>query len=288
MNISVITPFYRGNSYMFQLFGSIRAAALAAPEVKVEFLLVNDSPDCPIVYDDQWVRGFELHILNNEVNCGIHGSRVRGLAHAQGEFVWFLDQDDLLSENAFRSMFSLSRDADVIVANGYDQNPKSPGPIYKTLGRQQAATQARFYYRLCNQIVSPGHCLLRRSAIPASWTHHIMSCNGSDDLLLWFLLHHKGCRWRVNPEMLYTHVDTGVNVSADVGKMVASSMEVLDILDKLELISRENRRYFLRSRSFAAKMAGAGKVRKLLTCLLYPDVTLEKLRLRRYKQEDRV
>lgn len=286
MNISVITPFYKGNQYMRQLLGCIRAAALAAPEAQIELLLVNDSPGYPIVYEEDWVQGFELRLLTNPVNSGIHRTRVNGLRQARGEFVWFLDQDDLLSKNAFSSMLSLCADADVVVANGFDQNPRRPGPIYKTAERQRAAADPRFYYTIGNQIVSPGHCLIRKAAIPESWCENIILRNGSDDLLLWLLLFHNHSSWKINPAQLYTHVDTGVNVSSDIAKMAASSMEVLTILQKLHAITPKQTRRFLRSRKVAAALAGAGAGRKILTLLQYPDVALEKLRLRMYRQEE--
>lgn len=288
MNISVITPFYRGNQYMPRLFGCIRDAALAVPQARIELLLVNDSPDCPIVYEEAWIRGFELRLLTNPANSGIHQSRVNGLRQARGEFVWFLDQDDLLSENAFSSMLSVCFDADVIVANGFDQNPSHPGPIYKTPGLQRAAAEPRFYYSLCNQIVSPGHCLIRKAAIPESWSRYILRRNGSDDLLLWILMFRSGCRWTTNPTRLYTHVDTGENISANTGKMADSSMEVLSILQKLQAITPAQARRFRRSRALAAANARAGSGRKLLNLLKYPDVALEKLRLRMYRQEGSV
>ena len=285
MDISVVTPFYKGNAYMRQLFGCIRAAALAVPEARIELLLVNDSPECPIVYEEEWVRGFTLRVLENGVNSGIHQTRVNGLRQAKGEFVWFLDQDDLLSENAFSSMLAMAEKADVIVGNGFDQNPNSYGPIYKTIRHQQQAALPRFHYSIGNQIVSPGHCMIRRSVIPESWCENIVRRNGSDDLLLWLLLFHTGCQWAVNFNQLYTHVDTGVNVSANVAKMADSSMEVLDILKKLDAITPEQTRRFLRSRALAAAAAGKGTFGKLTAMLRYPDVALEKFRLRKYRQE---
>ena len=280
MDISVITPFYKGNQYMQQLFECIRSAALAAPKAQIELVLVNDSPEYPIEYDADRVRGFELRVLENAHNCGIHQSRVNGLRQARGEFVWFLDQDDLLSENAFSSMLSLSSDADVIVANGFDQNPNSYGPIYKSEAHQKAATQPRFYYSVSNQIVSPGHCMIRRCAIPASWGENIVRRNGSDDLLLWLLLFHAGARWAVVGDLLYTHVDTGNNVSADTAKMSASSMEVLAILEKLDAVTPAMARRFRRSRKMASCYVGKSKASKLWAMVRWPDVAVNRLRLK--------
>lgn len=280
MNISVITPFYKGNLYMPQLLGCIRAAALAVPEASIELLLVNDSPECPIVYEKEWVRGFELRVLENSVNSGIHQTRVNGLRQARGEFVWFLDQDDLLSENAFSSMLSVCADADVIVANGFDQNPNSYGSIYRSSARQSAATQSRYYYSVGNQIVSPGHCLIRKSVIPESWKTNIVQRNGSDDLLLWLLLFHKDVRWRINPAQLYTHVDTGENVSANVQKMEASSLEVLEILRRCGAISPKQEQQYRRAQAFLVQYTGTGRFQKLLALIRYPDIALEKTVLR--------
>lgn len=277
MDISVITPFYKGNRYMEQLFGCIRAAALAAPQAEVELVLVNDSPECPIAFDEAWVRGFSVRLLTNEANSGIHRSRVNGLKEARGEFVWFLDQDDLLSENAFSSQLAYREDADVILANGWDQNPNSPGPIYKSPAHQRQAARPRFFYTLTNQIVSPGHVLIRKSAIPEGWCAHFVQRNGSDDLLLWLLLFHSGCRWAVNYEQIYTHVETGENVSANVEKMAQSSLEVLHILKELGCVTKKQERRFARGRRFAVAYSGKGKAGKLLAMLRYPDAAWEKL-----------
>ena len=127
MDISVITPFYKGNSYMEGLFGCVRACAAAAPRLSVELVLVNDSPDCAVEYDPKWVQGFTLNLVTNSQNSGIHRSRVNGLSAARGLFIQFLDQDDLLEPQTFVSQFALTKSADVVVANGIDQNPNSCG-----------------------------------------------------------------------------------------------------------------------------------------------------------------
>lgn len=279
MDITVITPFYKGNQYMRRLFQCVCANAQAAPELKIELVLVNDSPDCPIAYEPEWVRGFFLQIHNNPVNVGIQRSRVNGLDLAKGEFVVFLDQDDYLADYALLSQFRLAGDCDVVLANGYNENIKKNVPIYKNLAEHKTAAEPRFYYSVSNLIASPGQCLIRRTAIPEIWKEQCISRNGSDDLLLWLLLFRSGAQWKINPDCLYTHVDTGENLSNDVKKMVNSSLEALNVLKKNDLITPREERAFLRGRKMAAQYINGSKIQKILAILRYPDVAMERLLL---------
>lgn len=281
MDITVITPFYKGNGYMEQLLTCISRAAARVSDAQVEMLLVNDSPDVEISYDPAWVQNFSLRILCNAQNSGIHRSRVNGLKQAQGRFIQFLDQDDLLAEETFATQLPLMEGTDVVIANGFDQNPRTYGPIYKSLTHQQQATQARFYYSVGNQIVSPGHCLIRREAIPEAWCTTYITRNGSDDLLLWLLMFAEGRRFTVNALQLYTHVDTGANVSADEKKILNSSAEVVEILKANNAITPLQERKYLRCRRMGAMYANKSRGWALLAMVCYPDVAWEKLMLRR-------
>lgn len=273
-DISVITPFYRGNSFMKQLFGCIRRNACTAVGIHIELVLVNDSPDCPICYDERWVDGFSLQIYNNPVNLGIQGSRVKGLQLAKGEFVVFLDQDDLLSDNALLSQYGFVDGNDVIVANGYNENRDRNRPIFQSLTHQRQVVSPRFYLSVGCLIVSPGQCLIRRSVIPALWKESLIDCNGADDYFLWLLLH-GNARWQINPEVLYTHVDTGENVSLNLDRMIQSSEEVLDILKAERMLTV--RQVSVAKRRFAMRKLyeGREKWRKLVACAKYPDLFLE-------------
>lgn len=283
MDISVVTPFYKGNRYMQSLLKCIGRACAGAPERSVELILVNDSPDCPVEYEQAWVQGFSVTAVNNAVNSGIHRSRVNGLERARGEFIQFLDQDDLLEPNVFASQYSLAGNADVVVANGIDQNPNSPGPIYRSAAYHAQVTHPRFYYSVGNLIVSPGQCLIRKSAIPESWKQDHLSRNGSDDWLLWLLMFAQGRRFAVNPELLYTHVETGENLSANVEKMAASSMEVLQLLKKNNAITPKQERQFRRSCEVSVKYMGRSKAGKILTMLCHPAAAVERAALLSYR-----
>lgn len=271
MDISVITPFYRGNAYMERLVSCIRRAAEAAPALEVELILVNDSPGCPIELSPDWVRGFSVQILDNPQNLGIHGTRLNGLSHARGTFVLFLDQDDVIDPQIFASQYALSEDCDVVLGNGYNEN--AGAPIYASLAHQRAATILRYYYAVGCMIVSPGQCLIRREAIPRAWRERCLRHNGADDLFLWLLMLHDGCRWAFNPQNLYTHVDTGGNLSANLEKMIRSCQEVLTHLTQLGILTPAQARLAARRFDMRRSYEGKPAVYKLLAMVRYPDLT---------------
>lgn len=276
MDISVITPFYKGNAFMEQLFGCLRRNAAAAEGVDIELVLVNDSPDTAIVYDESWVEGFSLQIAENPVNVGIQRSRIHGLEVARGEFVMFLDQDDLLVDNALASQYRFCGEGDVIVSNGINENRDRHNPIYHSLAHQRQVAFPRFYYAVGCLIVSPGQCLIRKDVIPAAWKEKCIDCNGSDDYYLWLLLQGE-CRWAVNPEVLYTHVDTGENLSIDIDRMLRSSREVLALLKQDGKITPHYERLAERRFRMRKFYEGRARWRKAAACLLYPDLFVELL-----------
>lgn len=275
MDISVIVPFYKGNQYMERIFCIMRKNAQSAPELELELLIINDSPDCPVVYDEAWVHGFTLRILPNPQNVGIHGSRINGIRAAKGKFVQLLDQDDLLTDGALLSQYRAIGECDVSVANGYDESDTNRGLIYKSVAHQNMVAQERYYCTIGNLIVSPGHCLIRKDAFPELWMNRPIRRNGSDDLLLWMLMMAAGCTWKVNPECLYTHVNTGANVSADFMKMRDSSYEVLEILKENGLISEKRERQFVRRFEMREMYEGKGGTDKLKAMLRYPDLAAD-------------
>lgn len=277
IDISVITPFYKGNSHMEQLFGCIRRNALSAPNLSIELVLVNDSPDCSVHYHPDWVEGFSLQVLNNPVNVGIQRSRINGLYHAQGTYVVFLDQDDLLADTALLSQFHLAANADIVVSNGYNENRDRNKPIYHSMAHHKQVSSPRFYLTVGCMIVSPGQCLIRRSVIPPLWKETFIECNGSDDYFLWLLLLQQNCRWEVNPDILYTHIDTGENLSINLDRMIRSSCEVLDILVHDGIISKKLDAVARRRFKMRQLYEGRETWRKALACIRYPDLFLELL-----------
>lgn len=272
--VSIITPFYKGNTYLESLFQCIRKNAENAPGIKIELVLVNDSPQYELQYNEKWVRNFELRVSHNQVNSGIQQSRVNGIKLARGRFIIMLDQDDLLYENAIYSQIQAIKDNDIVVGNGFDENPVSSGKIYKTVNQQKHVQDIYYYYLVGNMIVSPGQCMMKKEIIPKEWCLYSVKNNGSDDLLLWILLLKKNIKWTINPDVLYRHIFTGNNVSSDLDKMIASTNEVVTFLKRHELISQSEIELVKRRIEMREMYEGKSIWKKILAYLKYPNIAL--------------
>lgn len=271
--ISIIVPFYNGNQYLENLFQCIRSNALNTDILDFELILVNDSPDVIVKYDKDWVKGYNLKVINNKKNFGIHKSRINGLKESKGQFIIFLDQDDYLESDAISSQYNKISDSDIVVGNGFDENLYSYGSIYRSFRQQMLVKKSIFYYAIGSMIVSPGQCLIRKTAIPETWCNTILNENGADDLLLWLLMLKEDLKWEINFTQVYYHIDTGENLSRDNRKMNESSLVVLTLLKKYGLISNKSEYLFKRRLSMKRLYFGKNKFMKLLAFLSYPDIS---------------
>ena len=92
MKVSVVIPAYNAMTYLPETLESV----LRQTFTDFEVLIVNDGSSDQIV---EWASGLvdpRVKLISQE-NQGSPGARNTGIAHAQGEYVAFLDADDLWS-----------------------------------------------------------------------------------------------------------------------------------------------------------------------------------------------
>ena len=235
IKVSVIIPLYYGNEYLSGLCSMlgecIEDGQLAG--VDSEVIFVNDSPDEPVDISEIGALDKFCRILVNEKNMGIHYSRVRGLEESTGEYILFLDQDDLISRDYIRLQTEWIGSADVSMCGGYDggreiHNVVSP---YTELDSDKQYTNTLNFYL--------GMELIRKSSIPDIWIDNIVRTNSADDVFLNLLLQHSGASFNFCTEPLYCHVNTGRNTSMDYVRNIESLDEVNVILRKEGMISED-------------------------------------------------
>lgn len=243
MKVSVITPFYEGDKYMDNLVDAMlkNEQSLLRAGHQLEMILVNDSPwkklEAP-EGEEQFIK-----VITNPENKGIHYSRVAGLAEATGDYIMFLDQDDLIEEDALVKLLKAiaNSDVDVMVANAaLEQADGNKLLWYRNAYHKNLVGDLSTYLRIGIQIISPGQCLIKRTSIPEFWKTHIMTKNGADDYFLWLLMLANGSKFKCFDEALYTHRYTAVNLSADTTVTDASVYDFIEYLGDCDYFKQED------------------------------------------------
>lgn len=241
IRISIITPFYKGNAYMPSYWAMIRrnAETLRKSDLKdlVEFevLLVNDSPDETVMlcHDLPSVR-----LIQNPKNQGIQRSRIHGLMEASGAYILFLDQDDILADDAILGFGRAAVENPdlthpyIYTANAVLEQKDWKSLWYRTAYHKRQVGNKETYLHIGTMIVSPGQCLLPRKWIPDFWIKHPLKENGSDDYFLWILLLEAGVDFRYIDQALYIHHYTSKNLSGDTSQTDQSTYEFIEIIKK--------------------------------------------------------
>ena len=91
--VSVIIPVYNTEKYVRQAVESIRQQTLK----DIEIIIVNDgSTDGSMTILEELAAQDERIKLFSQENQGLSVTRNVGLSHSTGEYVYFMDSDDLL------------------------------------------------------------------------------------------------------------------------------------------------------------------------------------------------
>lgn len=240
ITLSVIIPFYNGNEYINKTLEPILQIKKVSKYIAfLEVIIVNDSPNVDVCYDSVF-KSLNIKILKNKINRGVQLSRVAGLRNSVGDYVLFLDQDDDIIVNGFIEQLHYvmnNKDADMVVGNCYVEKNGKNYVLYRNSKMYNYIIDINTYICTLNPIVSPGHVLLKRAAIPREWNTLILSNSGSDDLLLWILMIKMGKSIHYNDAFMYIHRDTGNNFSSQEMKMLKSDINVYRLLTSNNILS---------------------------------------------------
>lgn len=271
MKVSIITAFFCGKRYIDGLLKSVYLNAVECKKVgvEIEYIIVNDSPEIEMDIKNPYSNFFDLIVLINQYNSGIHQTRVNGLNASSGVYVLMFDQDDRLLPNAILSCLKSINNADMVVGNGYNINGDNRSLIYRNRIAQKMATREIFYAFCTSMCVSPGHVLIKAESIPEVWKRNIMTNNGSDDYFLWLLMVDNNCKININTETIYEHIGTNENLSLDRKKMYYSSMNFCNLATEKQLLSPQllrkiNRRTKMKIRWKFDNLSWLQKIRMII------------------------
>lgn len=117
--ISIIIPVYNGEKYIKDCVETIFKQTYN----NYELIIVNDGSTDNTKVILETFKDKRLKVYNVK-NGGVSKARNYGLKKAQGEFVLFIDSDDILVDNALELLIEQQRltKADIIRFNGYIEN----------------------------------------------------------------------------------------------------------------------------------------------------------------------
>ena len=120
--VSVIIPVFNAERYVEEAINSV----LSQTYKNIELICVNDkSIDRSLSILESF--GEKIIIINNEDNCGTAESRNKGIRIARGEFLAFIDNDDIWECNKLEiQMNQFKNNPDLDVSISYMQSFISP------------------------------------------------------------------------------------------------------------------------------------------------------------------
>ena len=114
--ISVILPVYNAEKYLFQTLSSV----INQSYQDLEVIVVNDgsTDDSFKMLSEFSLKDERIRIIDQS-NSGPSKARNRGIELAKGSWIYFMDADDILDEDAFSQLMRDSSGYDMIVFGAY-------------------------------------------------------------------------------------------------------------------------------------------------------------------------
>src|SRR5690554_1078162 len=129
--ISLIIPIYNVEDYLAQNLLSVKNQTYRNFEV----IIVNDgATDSSAAIAEKFIEDDDRFKLIHQENKGLSGARNTGLKEAKGDYVFYLDSDDILEDTALELLVNaaVKYQADVVQGNFYYDYPE-----YLLLNQQQ-------------------------------------------------------------------------------------------------------------------------------------------------------
>ena len=146
MFLSLIIPVYNAERYIGQCLDSLLNQNL--PDQDYEIVCVNDgSKDRSLSILEGYANAHaNIRIVNKE-NGGVTTARNAGLDAAKGDFIWFIDADDLVKENILAQLKAMVPDTgcDRIVFGAYEFTDQMTEELLERSRTGQLETNTSWY-----------------------------------------------------------------------------------------------------------------------------------------------
>lgn len=169
-DVTIGIPVYNVEKYIRQTLDS----ALAQTFPSIEFIICDDcgtdsSIDIVMEYQHLHPRGKDIRIVRQQENMGVGCARNHIIEEAKSEYIFFLDADDFIVENAIESLYSYAKQFDSDIVYGsmekvlvYENNKRFRSVDYPFSVFLEENDFAKFVYRKYDGIqASSCNCLVK-------------------------------------------------------------------------------------------------------------------------------
>lgn len=126
MKVSIIVPIYNVSNYIVKCLDSI----VAQTYHNIECILVDDcGQDDSVEKANNYIKQYSGHILfkiiHHDNNKGLSGARNTGINAANGDYLYFLDSDDVITPDSIETLITLAKkypSADFVQGNILSNN----------------------------------------------------------------------------------------------------------------------------------------------------------------------
>lgn len=215
--VSVIIPSYNYASFLPQAVASVLAQR--APGLEVEVIVVDDgSKDNTVEVAES--LGADITFIHQE-NSGPSAARNAGLRVANGDFVAFLDADDLFAKGLLAShlrVFEAQPELDMVICRcmniQHGQNDQNGQDV--TLW---SLANSHWDVHACNANLAPIHSFLLRMSCARRAGYFDESIRHCEDQEYWLRCYATGAKVGVNTDGLVLYVHHGDNSTRDMRPM---------------------------------------------------------------------
>lgn len=127
-NISIIVPLYNASSYLHHSLDAL----LSQPFHDIEIILVDDgsTDESPAICDEYASKDGRIKVFH-EVHSGVATSRQVGLDNAHGDYILYIDADDVVGSDMISDMYhkAVEENADMVICDY--QELTHDGEIYR-------------------------------------------------------------------------------------------------------------------------------------------------------------
>ena len=212
--VSVIIPTHNYAHFLPEAVRSVLCQK--AENLDVEIIVVDDgsTDTTPEVASS---LGADIVYVRQE-NQGLAAARNTGLRAARGDYVAFLDADDLFEENLLPGqlkVFAENPDLDMVICRCVEtQGGAAPGALH-----MWSLVNSHWDVHSCNANLAPVHCHLTRMELVRRVGFFDPALKSCEDQDFWLRCHGLGARVGVNPQGLVIYRKHGGNMTHNAERM---------------------------------------------------------------------